>query len=67
MNIPKFTGRNVPVAEIALALGIPKEVIEFGLECEELHFGVVLRYDGKKHFICPDKKVWEETGYFKED
>lgn len=65
-TIPHFTGRNVPLQEISQALDIPEEVIAFGIECEELFFGTAIKFGGKSYFICPDKKVWEETGYFKE-
>lgn len=65
-NIPHFTGRNVPIEEIAKALDVPKDVIILGIEYDTLKFGTEIKFNGKKHYICPDKKVWEETGYFKE-
>ena len=65
-NIPHFTGRNVPIEEIAKALSVPEEVVELGIEYDTLKFGTVIKDGRTKYFICPDKKVWEETGYFKE-
>ena len=35
LELPPFTGRNVPIIEIAKAI----------------------------NYYCPDRKVWEETGY----
>ena len=66
-NIPYFTGRNVPVEEIAKALNVPEEIIILGIEYDTLKFGKEIKLNGTKYFICPDKKVWEETGYFKSD
>jgi len=66
-TIPHFTGRNVPLEEISQALGIPADIIAFGIECEALSFGTAIKNSGKSYFICPDKRVWEETGYFKEE
>ena len=39
VDLPAFTGRNVPIKEIASAFS----------------------------YYCPDKKVWEETGYFNKE
>ncbi|MBQ8787487.1 MAG: hypothetical protein IJZ61_07615 [Oscillospiraceae bacterium] len=65
-NIPHFTGRNVPIEEIATALSVPEDVIVLGIEYDTLKFGTIVRFGGTNYYICPDKKVWEETGYFKE-
>ena len=34
-----------------------------------MHFGYAFKKDGAKNytFYCPDKQVWEELGYFKEE
>lgn len=64
--IPHFTGRNVPIEEIAQVLNVPVDVIIIGIEYETLRFGTLIENEGKKYYVCPDKKVWEETGYFKE-
>ena len=38
-----------------------------GLQKGVLKFGFALKKDNSSEFnyYCPDKKVWEETGYFK--
>ncbi len=66
-SIPQFTGRNVPIEEIAHVLDVPEEIVILGIEYDVLKFGTVIKNNGTKYFICPDKKVWEETGYFKEE
>lgn len=64
-NIPKFTGRNVPIEEIAAVSGLMPEQIMDGIEVEIFRFGYCFRGEKRKRvFYCPDKKVWEETGYF---
>lgn len=65
MDTPKFTGRNVPIEEIAAFTGLTPEQITDGIEYDTFHFGFYVR-GGKRErvFYCPDKKVWEETGYF---
>lgn len=65
-NTPRFTGRNVPTEEIANTLAIPVDVIECAIVYGDLKFGTAIRQEGTTYYICPDKKVWEETGYFKE-
>ncbi|MCM1060618.1 MAG: hypothetical protein NC452_10005 [Eubacterium sp.] len=65
MNIPNFTGRNVPIEEISAVSGLTVEQIQDGIMCEEFRFGYAIGIGkGKYDFYCPDKKVWEETGYF---
>lgn len=65
MGIPKFTGRNVPIDEIAAAAGLTSELIKDGIEADIFRFGYSFRVGkGERVFYCPDKRVWEETGYF---
>ncbi len=65
MSAPRFTGRNVPIEEIAAVSGFTAEQIINGIEIGELHFGYIIHGGNKEKIIyCPDKKVWEETGYF---
>ena len=66
MLYPHFTGRNVPIAEIATAIRKDPLDIRIGLQKGYYKFGVAYKLPGKdKHsYYCPDKKVWEETGYF---
>ncbi len=68
METPKFTGRNVPVIEIAKAIGKDGQYIRIGLQQGILNFGYAIKMSGSREYsyYCPDRKVWEETGYFKE-
>ena len=45
VELPPFTGRNVPITEIAVAMHKDAQYVRIGLH-------------------CPDRKVWEEIGYF---
>lgn len=66
IELPAFTGRNVPISELAKAIG--KDAQYIGLQMGILKFGYALKRENSSEFnyYCPDKKVWEETGYFKE-
>ena len=68
METPKFTGRNVPITEIAKANGKSQRFIRIGIQKRILQFGYALKQEGSSeyNYFCPDKKVWEETGYFKD-
>lgn len=69
INYPKFTGRNVPIAEIAKAMGKDAQYVRVGIQQGILKFGTAMKIGDSKEFsyYCPGKKVWEETGYFKND
>lgn len=69
IELPNFTGRNVPIAELSKATGKDPQFIRIGLQKGLLKFGYALKRDNSSEFnyYCPDKKVWEETGYFKGD
>lgn len=66
MKHPTFTGRNVPIAEIAKAIGKSPQFIRIGLQQGVLDFGYVIHQSSDKaySYYCPDKLVWEKTGYF---
>ncbi len=68
LELPNFTGRNVKIAEIARATGKDPNYIRIGLQRGFLKFGTAFKMDGSTEYsyLCPDKKVWEETGYFRE-
>ena len=68
VETPKFTRRNVPVIEIAKAIGKDAQYIRIGLQQGILNFGYAMKMGGSREYsyYCPDRKVWEETGYFKE-
>lgn len=66
-DYPHFTGRNVPIEEIAEATGLETEEIITMLKDRDFEFGIQLGDNREsERFYCSDKKVWEETGYFRE-
>lgn len=69
MNKPIFTGRNVPIAEIAEATGKSQQFIRVGLQQGVLKFGFAIHVASEKAFsyYCPDKLVFEQTGYYREN
>ena len=69
IELPHFTGRNVPISEIAKATNKDVRFIRLGIQSGLLKFGVAQKVEGSQLFsyYCPDKKVWEETGYFNSD
>ena len=68
VEFPNFTGRNVPIREIAEAIGKDAQYIRIGLQEGWLKFGYAKKIGASSEFnyYCPDKKVWEETGYSRE-
>ena len=66
IQLPDFTGRNVPIMELAKATGKDPQYLRIGLQQGILKFGFAFKKDNSSEFnyYCPDKKVWEETGYF---
>lgn len=68
IEAPRFTGRNVPIAEIAKAIGKDAQYIRVGLQQGVLNFGYAMKMGGSREYsyYCPDRKVWEETGYFRD-
>ncbi len=67
-NDVKFTGRNVSIAEIAAAIGKSQQFIRTGLQKGILKFGYAYKVGSDKvySYYCPDKLVWEQTGYFRD-
>ena len=65
VDLPAFTGRNVPINEIASAIGN----VRLGLQQGILKFGAAIKVGNSNEYsyYCPDKRVWEETGYFNEE
>ena len=68
-NTPKFTGRNVPIDEIARATGKSSAFLREGLKQGFLNFGFACKRKNAHNFsfYCPDKLVWEELGYFNDN
>ena len=58
-DLPAFTGRNVPIKEIAAAIGKDAQV---GLQQGILKFGTAIKIaDSSEYsYYCSDKRVWEE-------
>ena len=68
-SIPEFTGRDVPISEIAKATGKSERFLKRGLREGIFTFGYVMMSEtGNVHrYFCPDKLVWEKLGYFNLD
>ncbi len=66
IELPRFSGRNVPIAEIAKAMHKDSQYVRIGLQRGLLKFGYALKLDDSNeyNYYCPDRKVWEEIGYF---
>ena len=66
IDLPNFTGRNVPITEIARAMHKDAQYIRVGLQQGIFQFGYAIKLDNSKEYsyYCPDRKVWEEIGYF---
>ena len=69
VELPPFTGRNVPITEIAKAIGKDAHYVRIGIQQGILKFGVAMKMGDSNEFsyYCSDRKVWEETGYFNEE
>jgi len=67
VELPAFTGRNVPIKEIAQAMRKDAQYVRVGIQQGVLKFGEAIKVGDSNEFnyYCPDKKVWEETGYFR--
>ena len=59
-------GRNVPVTEIARAMHKDAQYVRVGLQQGIFKFGYAVKLEGSNeyNYYCPDRKVWEEIGYF---
>ena len=68
LAMPDFTGRNVPITEIAKAIGKDAQYVRVGLQKGILKFGTAMKLEtsNEYNYYCPDRKVWEETGYFRQ-
>jgi len=58
---------NVPITEVAKAIGKDAQYVRVGLQMGILKFGHAMKMENSSeyNYYCPDRKVWEETGYFK--
>ena len=68
VELPPFTGRNVPIKEIARAMGKDPHYVRLAIQQGVVKFGVAMKGGDASEFsyYCPDRKVWEETGYFRD-
>lgn len=66
VELSPFTGRNVPITEIAAAMHKDAQYVRVGLQKGILKFGYAIKLDNSNeyNYYCPDRKVWEEIGYF---
>lgn len=66
INTPAFTGRNVPIVEIAKATNKNPQFIRLGLQKGIFKFGYAIKVNNSTEYtyFCPDKQVWEQLGYF---
>lgn len=65
IEIPKFTGENVPVAVAARVMKKDQQFIRQGIIQGFLKFGVAFKKEGSSqydYYISP-MKFWKETGY----
>ena len=69
VELPPFTGRNVPIAEIARAMHKDAQYVRVGLQRGIFHFvyAIKLEDSNEYNYYCPDRKVWEEIGYFQQE
>lgn len=63
---PTFTGRDVPISELAQATGKSAEFLKRALREGIFDFGYVMKSESgnQYRYFCPDKLVWEKLGYF---
>ena len=64
VELPPFTGRNVPIAEIARAMHKDAQYVRVGLQRGIFHFGYAIKLEDSNeyNYYCPDRKVWEDNG-----
>lgn len=55
LQTPEFTGRNVPIRELAKAIGKDAQYIRIGLQKGILHFGFALKKENSSehNYYCP--------------
>ena len=59
VDLPAFTGRNVPIKEIASAIGKDAQYVRLGLQQGILKFGSAIKVGNSNEYsyYCPDKRV----------
>ena len=66
VELPRFTGRNVPISEVAEAMHKDVQFVRIGIQQGIFKFGYAMKKENSSeyNYYCPDRKVWEEIGYF---
>ena len=67
VELPPFTGRNVPITEGDRTVTAYVQINHFVMMQQGiLNFGyaIKLKNYNEYNYYCPDRKVWEEIGYF---
>ena len=66
VELPRFTGRNVPITEVAEAMHKDAQFVRIGIQQGIFKFGYAMKKENSSeyNYYCPDRKVWEEIGYF---
>ena len=65
LEVPKFTGENVPVSVAAKVMKKDQQFIRQGILLGFLKFGVAFKKEGSSQYdyYISQIKFWEETGY----
>ena len=60
VELPPFTGRNVPITEITKAIGKDAHYVRIGIQQGILKFGVAMKMTDSNEFsyYCSDRKVY---------
>ena len=66
VELPRFTGRNVPISEVAEAMNKDAQFVRIWIQQGIFKFGYAMKKENSSeyNYYCPDRKVWEEIGYF---
>ena len=66
VELPRFTGRNVPITEVAESIHKDAQFVRIGIQQGIFKFGYAMKKENSSeyNYYCPDRKVWEEIGYF---
>ena len=59
LELPPFTGRNVPIIEIAKAMHKDAQYVRVGLQQGIFRFGYAIKLDDSNeyNYYCPDRKT----------
>ena len=63
VELPPFTGRNVPITEIAAAMHKDAQYVRIGLQQGILKFGYAIKLENSNeyNYYCPDRKAVSYT------